>query len=156
MLHQCKRADTNTYMYRINGPSTRPNSSAGWKYHGSRVCKKNHQTKMSKAIDMRLYWIQDRKDQGQFTIYWSPGKKNLSDYHSKNPPPYHHIVMRPTILYSLHYVNYLTQCIMRWCVNPPKLLAKYAHKYARIPSWLLARLQYYETMTSNCAHTTNF
>ena len=38
---------------------------------------KNIKQKMSKAIDMRLYWIQDRKDQGQFTIYWSPVKTTL-------------------------------------------------------------------------------
>ena len=35
--------------------------------------------KISKAIDMRFYWIQDRTNQGQFTIYWSPGVTNLAD-----------------------------------------------------------------------------
>ena len=38
---------------------------------------KNIKQEMTKAIDMRLYWIQDRKDQGQFTIYWSPVKTTL-------------------------------------------------------------------------------
>ena len=30
---------------------------------------KNIKQKMSKLIDMRFYWLQDRKDQGQFKIY---------------------------------------------------------------------------------------
>ena len=82
---------------------------------------KTTKQKMSKAIDMRLYWLQDRKDQGQFKIFWIPGKKNLADYHRKNYPPSHHTVTRPTILYSSQYVICFTQCLMRGCVNPPKI-----------------------------------
>ena len=39
--------------------------------------------KRSKAFDMRFYWLQDRKNRGQFLIYWKPGKKNLADYFTK-------------------------------------------------------------------------
>ena len=74
--------------------------------------------KMSKAIDMRFYWMQDRQNQGQFIIYWSPGATNLADYHSKHHPPVHHKQMRPTILHSSHFVNCLSQCLMRGCANP--------------------------------------
>ena len=75
--------------------------------------------KISKAIDMRFYWIQDRTNQGQFTIYWSPGVTNLADYHSKHHPPSHHKIMRPTILHAPHFVNCLAHCLMRGCVNSP-------------------------------------
>jgi hypothetical protein len=68
--------------------------------------------KMSKAIDMCFYWLQDRKDQGQFKTYWSPGRNNLGDYHSKHHPTPHHKVMRPSILHSPHFLNCLTQCLM--------------------------------------------
>ena len=78
---------------------------------------KTSKQKMSKEIDIRLYWLQDRKDQGQFTIYWIPGLKNPADYHSKHHPPSHHTVMRPTIFHSPHYVNCLTQCLMQGCVG---------------------------------------
>ena len=30
----------------------------------------------SKAMDMRFYWIRDRKNQKQFNIYWKPGSTN--------------------------------------------------------------------------------
>ena len=49
MLHQCLRAATNPCMWRINGPSTRPNSSAGWQYHDIMVCEKNYQAKNVKS-----------------------------------------------------------------------------------------------------------
>ena len=38
----------------------------------------------SKAIDMRFYWLRDRQEQGQFDIYWEPGKHNLADYFTKH------------------------------------------------------------------------
>ena len=74
--------------------------------------KKTIKQKMSKAIGMRLYLIQYKKDQGQFTIYWRPVKNNLAGYHSKYHPPSHQTVMQPTILHYPHYVNCLTQCLM--------------------------------------------
>ena len=35
--------------------------------------------KRSKAMDMRFYWTRDRVRQGQFHIYWKPGKYNKAD-----------------------------------------------------------------------------
>lgn len=52
----------------------------------------------SKAIDMRFYWIRDRVKQGQFLIYWRPGRENNADYFSKHHPTKHHIVQRPRFL----------------------------------------------------------
>ena len=49
--------------------------------------------KLSKAIDMRFYWIRDRVRQGQFIVYWRNGKTNKADYPSKNHPTTHHRCM---------------------------------------------------------------
>jgi hypothetical protein len=32
-----------------------------------------------KAMDMRFWWLRDRKTQGQFRFYWRPGNFNLGD-----------------------------------------------------------------------------
>jgi hypothetical protein len=41
----------------------------------------------SKAIDMRLYWVRDRAQQGQFDIEWGPSVQNLGGYFTKHHPP---------------------------------------------------------------------
>ena len=46
--------------------------------------------KRSKPIDTRLYWVQDRCNQGQFITYWAPGANYLADYHTQNHSPAHH------------------------------------------------------------------
>ena len=33
----------------------------------------------SKEMDMRFYWIRDRKNQKQFNIYWKTGSTNKGD-----------------------------------------------------------------------------
>ena len=50
--------------------------------------------KQSKAIDMQFHWVKDRVKQGQFTIYWVPGRNNIADYGTKHHPASHHINMR--------------------------------------------------------------
>jgi hypothetical protein len=49
---------------------------------------------------MRFYWVQDRCNQGQFIVYWKPGKVNLGDYFSKHHPAYHHLNMRKVYLHQ--------------------------------------------------------
>ena len=56
--------------------------------------------KRSKAIDMRFYWLRDRVDQGQFTIYWKPGARNLADYFSKHHAPSYHRQVRPVYIHD--------------------------------------------------------
>ena len=46
--------------------------------------------KRTKLMDMRFEWLLDREQQGQFKIYWRPGKTNLADYFTKHHPPAHH------------------------------------------------------------------
>ena len=37
-------------------------------------------------MNMRLYWLQDRAQQGQLRFFWALGKIKLGDYHSKVQP----------------------------------------------------------------------
>jgi hypothetical protein len=55
--------------------------------------------KQSKSMDMRFYWLQDRVEQGQFRIFWAPGKINLADYQSKVQPTSVHKAVQPIYLY---------------------------------------------------------
>ena len=48
----------------------------------------------SRAMDMRLHWIQDRAQQRQFHVTWAPGKLNKADYFTKLHAPIHHRRMR--------------------------------------------------------------
>jgi hypothetical protein len=48
---------------------------------------------------MRYHWLKDRIAQGQFNLYWSPGKSNSADYFSKHHPPAHHKLMRSQYLH---------------------------------------------------------
>eukprot|EP00957_Ditylum_brightwellii_P050865 3857780-Ditylum_brightwellii.AAC.1 len=34
--------------------------------------------------------VQDRIRQGQFRVYWEPGRNNKADYFTKHHPPAHH------------------------------------------------------------------
>ena len=56
------------------------------------------QPKWTKAMDMRFHWLRNREAQGQFRIYWRPGKTNLADYFTKHHPPMHHVNVRSEFL----------------------------------------------------------
>jgi hypothetical protein len=56
------------------------------------------QPKRTKAMDMHFHWLQDCEAQGQFRIYWWPGKNNLADYFTKHLSPAHHISVRTQFL----------------------------------------------------------
>ncbi len=47
---------------------------------------------------MRFHWLRDCEVQGQFRIYWRPGKNNLADYFTKHHSPAHHISVRAQFL----------------------------------------------------------
>ena len=44
---------------------------------------------------MRLFWVRDRINQGQFFIRLHPGKGNRADYFTNHHAPSHHKVMHP-------------------------------------------------------------
>ncbi len=47
---------------------------------------------------MHFEWLLDQEQQGQFKIYWKPGKTNLAHYFTKHHPPSHHRHMRGEFL----------------------------------------------------------
>ncbi len=62
------------------------------------VINKKIQPKRTKAMDMQFHWLRDREAQGQFKIYWRPGKTNLADYFTKHHAPAHHVNVRAEFL----------------------------------------------------------
>jgi hypothetical protein len=67
--------------------------------------------KHSKSMDMKYYWLQDRVRQNQYAVYWSPGKDNLGDYHTKHHSAQHHQDMHPIMLHQANSINYLRRCV---------------------------------------------
>ena len=43
--------------------------------------------KLSKAFDMRYWWMKYRIGKKQFDLTWAPGKLNFTDYFTKHHPP---------------------------------------------------------------------
>ena len=66
------------------------------------IANKSTKQKLSKAMDMRFHWIQDRILQERFNVIWKPRPTNLGDYHSKHHPTPHHIQVRHTNLHVPH------------------------------------------------------
>ena len=53
--------------------------------------------KLSKSIDMRFHWLQDRVRQRHFCVQHVPGVLNLADYFTKSLPLYKHTQFAPYI-----------------------------------------------------------
>ena len=53
----------------------------------SGIANKSIQQCRLRSMDMRFYWVRDRVQQGQFIIYWGPGKDNRGDLYTKHHPP---------------------------------------------------------------------
>ena len=51
--------------------------------------------KISRAIDMRFYWVRDIIQQKHSHILWEEGNKNLADYVTNQHPIWHRRAMRP-------------------------------------------------------------
>ena len=63
------------------------------------IMNKTIKQKQSKAMDKRFYWLQDRVEQGEFNVFWAPGKHNLADYFTKYHSPATHRKLRPMYTY---------------------------------------------------------
>ena len=50
-------------------------------------------------MDKRFYWLQERVEQGEFRVFWAPGKYNLADYFTKYHSPATHRKLRPIYIY---------------------------------------------------------
>jgi hypothetical protein len=76
--------------------------------------------KLTKAMDMRFYWIKYRVKQGQFNVYWGPGYQNLAEYFTKHHSPAHHKIMRDIYIHDEeHPINRkgIRDSELRGCVN---------------------------------------
>ena len=94
------------------------------------IANKTIKQRQSKSMDMRFYWVTDRINQGQFLVYWRPGKTNLGDYHSKHHPPAHHKQVRSTYLYTKTYPH------CKGVLNPKSIKPLYYGYTA--PKWALS------------------
>ena len=63
------------------------------------IMNKTIKQRQSKAMDKRLYWLQDRVEQGEFRVFWAQGKYNLADYFTKYHSPATHRKLRPIYTY---------------------------------------------------------
>ena len=94
--------------------------------------------KLSKAFDMRFYWIRDRIQQGQFDLIWRKGILNMADYFTKHHPAWHHRNMR------YKYLQRANCAYSAYCTDNPS-----ACKGVLLPRTLLPYLQkYFNTLTS--------
>ena len=62
--------------------------------------------RLSKAIDMRFYWVRNHVWQGQFLVHWKKGLDNLYDYFKKHHPPKYHYLMLSTYLHNPNNAPY--------------------------------------------------
>ena len=51
--------------------------------------------RLSKSIDMRFHWLQDRISQGQFRVVHVAGESNVSDFFTKALPRIMHLQFAP-------------------------------------------------------------
>ena len=75
------------------------------------ILKSEMRQKLSKAFDMRFYWVRDRIDQNQFKLIWRKGKLNMADYFTKHHSPAHHKHLRPIYLHTPNSPRDLQGCV---------------------------------------------
>ena len=86
----------------------------------------NLQQKLSKAFDMRYWWIKDRIKQHKFELVWEPVKENRADYFTKHFLPKHHLIQRQIFLQQAK-----SNQTVRMCYS--------VHRYKPLQNWLLQK-----------------
>ena len=66
---------------------------------------------LSKAFDMRFYWVKDRIEQKQFQLFWRKGSTNMADYFTKHHPPWYHRQMRYKYLHRAFMTSRVRGCV---------------------------------------------
>ena len=89
----------------------------------------------SKSIDMRFHWVKDRVRQGQFIVYWSPGRNNPADYVTKHHPANHNLAQRKLHFNTQHLANVVVSYLLQGCDSRPRTREPRAPiaRYARRP-----------------------
>jgi len=105
--------------------------------------------KRSKAIDMRFHWVRDRVRQGQFHIYWIPGKQNeMADYLSKHHPTSHHRYIRQKVFQTQHLANIVVSLLLQGCdKSSPSPSRNPSRNPSQNPSWNFGRA--YQSPSTN-------
>ena len=76
------------------------------------IMSKIIEQRQSKAMDKIFFWPQDRLEQGEFRVFWAPGKYNLAVYFNKYYSPVTHRKLRPIYTYIKgKYPTILQGCI---------------------------------------------
>ena len=73
--------------------------------------------KRSKSKNIHFYWLQYHKTQGQFEMFWRPGKDNLGDYQTKHHYPDHHRLMRSKLIHTDQLINNIQLCLLKGLVK---------------------------------------
>ena len=68
--------------------------------NNERFANRNIKRKLTKHMDMRYHWVQDRVDQGEIIVYWAPGAENLADYFTKHHHPIYHRRIRKVYVHD--------------------------------------------------------
>ena len=71
--------------------------------------------KLSKAFDMRFYWVRDRIEQKEFQLFWRKGSTNMADYFTKHHPPWYHRQMRYKYLHRALLTSRVRGCVTSSC-----------------------------------------
>ena len=77
------------------------------------IMNKTIKQRQSKAMDKRFYWLQDRVEQGEFRVFWAPGKDNFAEYYTKYHSPATHRKLRP--IYT--YMKGKSPTSLQWCIE---------------------------------------
>ena len=75
------------------------------------ILNKKYKQNRSKANDMKFFWLLDRSEQGQFSIYWDRANTNLADYFTKHHPGSHHRRVRPIYVHTKESPTRLKGCV---------------------------------------------
>jgi hypothetical protein len=69
--------------------------------NSTRFANKNIKRRLTKHMDMRYHWVQDRVAHGEIKVYWAPGSENLADYFTKHHHPIYHRRLRHKYLQAV-------------------------------------------------------
>ena len=73
--------------------------------------------KRSKAFDMKIYWMKDRIQLGEFRLYWDKGTNNWANYLTNHYPLYHRRLIRPKYLHIPKQTLSSVQTLVEGCVS---------------------------------------